>query len=130
AGNPFNIDFAFSKLFTQGMGIMIGSITAFLIGQLLDVYVFHKLRKITVKEQIWLRATSSTLVSLLVASFLVLFIAFYMFDQWSMAQVLSVGIINYIYKFIIAIAITPLLYVAHFLIDRYLGADTADKMME
>lgn len=128
-GNPFNIDYAFDTVFTQGMGIIIASIIAFLVGQLLDVYVFHKLRKLTGEKMIWLRATGSTLISQLIDSFLVLFIAFYILGNWSVEQTISVGIINYIYKFLIAVAITPLLYLAHFLIDRYLGKEQAHKMM-
>jgi uncharacterized PurR-regulated membrane protein YhhQ (DUF165 family) len=60
----------------------------------------------------------------------VLGIAFYVFGNWPMEQILSVGTINYIYKFIVAIALTPLLYVAHYFIDRYLGQDVADRMAE
>ena len=128
-GNSFNINFAFNTIFTQGMGIIVGSIFAFLIGQLLDVFVFHKLRRFTGKGMIWLRATGSTLVSQLVDSFLVLFIAFYVFGQWPIEQILSVGAINYVYKFVVAVAITPLLYLAHFLIDKYLGKAKAEEMM-
>ena len=102
-GNAFNIDFAFNKIFRQGLGIIVGSLVAFLIGQLLDVIVFQKLKKITGEKKVWLRATGSTLVSQLVDSFVVLFIAFYFLapegSRWSVAQVTSVGIINYIYKF-------------------------------
>lgn len=133
-GNPFNINFAFTKLFTQGLGIIIGSLTAFLLGQLLDVYVFQKLRKFTGSKMIWLRATGSTLVSQLVDSFVVLFIAFYFLSpadsRWSVEQVLSVGFINYIYKFVVAIVLTPLIYLGHFLIDRYLGEELSKEMTE
>ena len=79
---------------------------------------------------IWLRATGSTLVSQLIDSFVVLWIAFFVFGNWSLEQIFSVGIINYIYKFVVAIALTPLLYVAHYFIDRYLGQDVADKMAD
>ncbi|MCL6261319.1 queuosine precursor transporter [Aquiflexum sp. TKW24L] len=127
-GNPFNIDTAFNMIFRQGLGIIIGSLTAFLLGQLIDVYVFQKLRKITGPKMIWLRATGSTLVSQLVDSFVVLGIAFYVFGNWSWAQVASVAIINYVYKFSVAILLTPLLYVGHYLIDGYLGKDVAEKM--
>jgi uncharacterized PurR-regulated membrane protein YhhQ (DUF165 family) len=58
----------------------------------------------------------------------VLFIAFYVFGNWPIEQVVAVGIVNYTYKFIVAIAVTPLLYVAHHFIDRYLGQETAEKM--
>lgn len=132
AGNAFNIDFAYSKIFRQGLGIIIGSLIAFLIGQLLDVYVFQKLRKITGERKIWLRATGSTLVSQLVDSFVVLFIAFYVLGNppWPFKLVIAVGIINYIYKFTVAIILTPLLYLAHGIIDKYLGKDEAHKIME
>ena len=129
-GNPFNIDYAFRTIFRQGLGIIIGSLTAFLIAQLLDVFIFQRLRHLTGKKMIWLRATGSTLVSQLIDSFVVLGIAFYVFGNWSILQIISVGTINYIYKFIVAILLTPLLYVAHYFIDNYLGKETADKMAE
>ncbi len=131
-GNAFNIDFAYTKIFRQGAGIIIGSLVAFLIGQLLDVYIFQKLRKITGERKIWLRATGSTLVSQLVDSFLVLFIAFYVLGnpQWSLKMVIAVGIINYMYKFAVAIILTPLLYLAHGIIDNYLGKEHAQEIME
>ncbi|WP_194973227.1 queuosine precursor transporter [Aquiflexum lacus] len=129
-GNPFNIDYAFNVIFRQGLGIILGSLVAFLLGQLIDVYVFQKLRKITGPKMIWLRATGSTLVSQFIDSFVVLGIAFYIFGNWSWAQVASVGIINYIYKFSVAILLTPLLYVGHGLIDKYLGKEIAEKMTE
>ena len=127
-GNSFNINYAFQTIFRQGLGIIIGSLTAFLIAQLLEVYIFQRLRHITGKRMIWLRATGSTLVSQLIDSFVVLGIAFYLFGNWSILQIISVGIINYIYKFVVAIVLTPLLYVAHYFIDRYLGQKEADKM--
>lgn len=120
-GNPLNIDLAFNSIFRQGMGIIVGSLTAFLLGQLLDAWVFQKLRKAGGAGTIWLRATGSTLVSQLVDSFLVLFIAFKLFGNWSWSQLISVAIINYLYKFVIAVLLTPLLYIAHNLIDRYLN---------
>ena len=127
-GNPFNIDYAFNTIFRQGLGIIIGSLVAFLIGQLLDVYVFQKLRSITGPKMIWLRATGSTLVSQFIDSFVVLGIAFYVFGNWSIQQIIAVGIINYIYKFSVAILLTPLLYVGHGLIDRYLGKAIAERL--
>jgi uncharacterized integral membrane protein (TIGR00697 family) len=130
SGNDFDINFAFQTIFRQGLGIILGSLTAFLIAQLLDVIIFQQLRRITGKRMIWLRATGSTLVSQLIDSFVVLGIAFYVFGNWSLEQIFSVGIINYIYKFVVAIALTPLLYVAHYFIDRYLGREVADKMAD
>jgi len=133
-GNAFNINYAFGKVFMQGARIIVGSLAAFLIGQLLDVFVFHKLRKITGSKYLWLRATGSTLISQLIDSFVVLFLAFYLLApssaSWTLTQVVSVGIINYIYKFIIAVVLTPLLYIAHYIIDRYLGEKQSHNLME
>lgn len=133
-GGIFDMDFAFNKVYLQGARIIVASLVAFFIAQLLDVYVFHKLRKITGSKRLWLRATGSTLVSQLVDSFVVLFIAFYLLQsgktKWPLDQVFAVGIMNYIYKFFVAIALTPILYVAHYLIDSYLGKDQAHKMTD
>ncbi|GAA5039821.1 membrane protein [Marivirga lumbricoides] len=128
--NNFNINDAYSLIFRQGLGIIVGSLTAFLVGQFLDVLVFQKLRKFTGEGKIWLRATGSTLVSQLIDSYLVLGIAFYLFGNWSFEQIVSVGTINYIYKGVIAIILTPLLYLAHGLIDSYLGKENAKRVTE
>jgi len=128
AGNYFNMDFAFNKIFGQGNRIIIGSLTAFLIGQLVDVFVFQKLRKVTGSKQLWLRATGSTLVSQLVDSFVVLYIAFY--GTFSNSQIIAIGITNYIYKFAVAILLTPLIYLGHYFIDRYLGKENAHQLSE
>ncbi|WP_425639352.1 queuosine precursor transporter [Algoriphagus yeomjeoni] len=128
AGESFNISYAFNTIFRQGLGIIIGSLTAFLLGQLIDVYVFQKLRSVTGENKIWLRATGSTLVSQFIDSFVVLGIAFYVFGNWSLSQIIAVGIMNYIYKMTVAIVLTPLLYVAHGVIDKYLGKALAEEM--
>ncbi|GAB2964881.1 queuosine precursor transporter [Hymenobacter coalescens] len=131
AGRPFNIDYAYQSIFRQGGNIIIGSIAAFLVGQVLDATVFQTLRRITGSRLIWLRATGSTLVSQLVDSFVVLFVAFYVFGNWSFEQVLTVANTNYWYKFAAAVLLTPVLYLAHALIDRYLGkAETVELQQE
>ncbi|MDO7875693.1 queuosine precursor transporter [Hymenobacter sp. ASUV-10] len=122
-GRPFNIDFAYQSIFRQGGGIVVGSIVAFIIGQVLDATVFQGLRKLTGGRYVWLRATGSTLISQLVDSYVVLYVAFFVFGNWSAKQVVNVANTNYWYKFAAAILLTPVLYVAHFLIDRYLGPD-------
>ena len=119
---------AFSGIFGQGLWVIAGSLTAFLIGQLLDVAVYHRVRQITGEKKVWLRATGSTLISQLVDSFVVLYIAFVLGpQQWSMDLFLAVGTLNYGYKFLMAIVMTPLIYLAHALIDGYLG-DEAGRM--
>jgi len=134
SGNPFDIDYAYNTIFLQSTGIIIGSVFAFLIAQLLDVFIFQKIKKITKGKFIWLRATGSTLISQLIDSFVVLTIAFYFLapegKEWSINQVFVVGFDNYTFKFFVAIIITPFIYLAHYLIDSYLGKDLAEKAKE
>jgi queuosine precursor transporter len=130
AGNSLNINDAFSTIVRQGLGIIIGSLSAFLLGQILDAFIFKKIRNMTSNKYLWLRATGSTLISQLVDSFVVIFIAFYVFGNWKLEQIFAVGSINYIYKFCIAILMTPVIYLIHNVIDRYLGKAASKEMIE
>lgn len=123
SGHPFDINFAYSSIFRAGLGIIIGSLTAFLISQMIDAYAFHYLKRLTGHKKLWLRATGSTIISQLVDSFVILFIAFYLLGNWSLQQVLQVGLVQYTYKIILAILLTPLIYLAHWVIDLYLGSN-------
>ena len=127
-GNPVNQHIAFNQILGQGQRIILGSLTAFVIGQLVDVFVFQRLRKITGSRMLWLRATGSTLVSQLVDSFVVLFIAFY--GVFTTDRIIAIAITNYIYKFSAAILLTPLVYLGHSLIDKYLGKENANLISE
>jgi queuosine precursor transporter len=129
-GRPFDINYAYSTIFRQGLGIIVGSISAFLLSQLVDVYIFHYLRRLTGHRKLWLRATGSTIVSQLVDSFVILTIAFYFLGNWRLEQVFKVGIVQYFYKVFLAIALTPVIYVIHAIIDRYLGKETSEVLVE
>ena len=117
---------AFSGIFGQSMRIIAGSLVAFFVSQLLDVYIFQKIKKVTGEKHVWLRATGSTLISQLVDSFIVLFIAFG--TQWGWQRVIAVGLVNYSYKCTMAIVLTPLIYFVEHRIERYLGKDVTAQM--
>ena len=120
---------AFSNIFGQGMWTIAGSVTAFLVGQLIDVTVFHRIRILTGERWIWLRATGSTAVSQLVDSFVVLYIAFVLGpQQWPMSLFLAVATVNYGYKLLMAILLIPLIYLTRKGIKAYLGAETAQRL--
>ena len=123
-----DMSLAFNAVFGQGMWIIAGSLVAFLVSQVVDVTVFHKIKKHTGEKRVWLRATGSTVVSQLVDSFIVLFIAFYIGKDWSIQTVLAICLVNYIYKFLAAIVLTPLIYLAHYCIRKYVGAERAHQM--
>ena len=123
-----NMPNAFNSIFGQGMWIIFGSLVAFLVSQVVDVTVFHKIKKVTGEKKVWLRATGSTLISQLVDSFIVLFIAFKLGKGWSWQLVLAICLVNYAYKFTMAIILTPLIYFVENRIDKYLGKEKAHRM--
>lgn len=132
-GADLDYNKAYLAIFGQGTNIIIGSLIAFMIGQLIDVSVFHWIKERTGNRLVWLRATGSTLVSQLIDSFVVLFVAFYVLKQgkqgqWSLNMVFAVGIINYIYKCTAALLLTPVLYLVHQIIDSYLGPELAARL--
>jgi len=129
-GKEIDMNLAFSGVVGQGMWIIVGSIIAFLVGQFVDVAIFHRIKKATGEKGLWLRATGSTVVSQFIDSFVVIFIAFYLNPQynWSWQMVAAIGFVNYSYKFIVAIGMTPILYLLHGLIDRFLGKEMSEQL--
>jgi queuosine precursor transporter len=123
-------NFAFQLIFGQGLWIIVGSLCAFLLGQLVDVSVFHQIKKRTGENKIWLRSTGSTLVSQLIDSYVVIFIAFYLGADWDIRTILVLGFVAYIYKFVVAVALTPVIYGVHHLIEKYLGKETAEQLRQ
>lgn len=120
---------AFGAVFGQGLWTIGGSLVAFLVGQLIDVSVFHRIRHATGERLVWLRATGSTAVSQLVDSFIVLYIAFVLGpQQWPTSLFLAVGTMNYAYKMACAIALIPLLYLVRRGITAWLGRDQAAQL--
>ena len=132
-----NMQHAYESVLGQGGKIIIGSLIAFLLGQVVDVFTFHKIKKVTGEKKIWLRATGSTLISQFIDSYVVLFIAFYIGTRignkpgdfvWSFKLFLAVGTLNYIYKALVAILLTPVIYLVHHFIENYLGKEKAASM--
>ena len=121
---------AFNGIFGQGMWIIVGSLIAFLVSQIVDVTVFHKIKKHTGEKKVWLRATGSTVISQLVDSFIVLFIAFKIGRGWSWQLVLGICLVNYIYKFSMAVILTPVIYFVEKRIEKYFGAETTHRMKQ
>jgi uncharacterized integral membrane protein (TIGR00697 family) len=128
-------DLSFSRVFLQSQWIIVGSLAAFLLAQLVDVTVFWIIRRRTGHRRLWLRATGSTLVSQLIDTFVVQFVGLHL--PWllggrglDLPQFLNSASSGYLFKVAVALAITPLLYVVHAAIDRALGEETAESQIE
>jgi hypothetical protein len=118
---------AFNTVFGASGRIIFGSLTAYLIGQLADITLFHWLRRLTHGKFLWLRATGSTFGSQLLDTFIVLTVAFA--GQLSFQEITAISLFNYGYKFLIAVGITPIIYLAHWGMDLYLGKEAAEALI-
>lgn len=112
---------SYLKVFGQSQMIIVGSICAFLVSQLLDAFLFDKIKHKTGNRFIWLRSTGSTVVSQLIDSYIVLYVGFVLPGKMSFGTYMSVAPTNYILKLIIAVGLTPLIYLGHYIVRRYLN---------
>lgn len=117
-------DSVFRTIFGQSQWIIVGSIIAFLLSQLVDVYVFWSFKKITGDKHIWLRATGSTMVSQLIDTFVVQYIAFVLPGKWAFSDFLTNASWGYAFKLLVALALIPMIYVGHYVIGKYLKKHT------
>lgn len=129
-GTVINMDTAFNAVLGQGLWITIGSLIAFLVGQLIDIWLFFVIKKATGEKYLWLRATGSTFISQIFDSFIVLFVSFRLNPdtQWDITLIISIFLVKYIYKMVIAVLLTPFIYLMHNMIDRYLGESLATEL--
>jgi len=126
---------AFHVAFGQTTSIVFASLAAFALAQWLDVKVFTILRRHTGGRFLWLRAQGSTVVSQLIDTIAVIYLAFVIQPwlvggrPWALSDAFSVSLTNYVYKFLIAVGSTPLLYLVHGAVDRYLGHEAAEDLV-
>jgi hypothetical protein len=123
-------DAEFKAVFGQSLWIIAGSVTAFALSQLVDVGVFWLVRHRTGGRFLWMRATGSTVISQLIDSIVIIGIAFWLPGKVKTSEFITVAASNYSYKFLIAVAMTPFIYMAHSAIDRYLGREEAHLLIQ
>ena len=113
---------AFAGVFGIGVVLFVSSLTAFLIGQLCDIYVFHYLRSITDSKHLWLRATGSTAISQLVDT-VVINVGLRYGGSGMVFDLVDVVVSSYVLKLIIAVSLTPLIYALHGFVHRLLHVE-------
>lgn len=99
---------AYSILYEAAPRIWLASITAVVVSQLLDIYVFNVIRSLTGERMLWVRNNGSTLVSQAVDTLIFYMIAFY--GLVSTEALISLLVGNYLLKIVLSILDTPLVY--------------------
>jgi len=123
-------DSAFKNIFGQSMYMIVASIIAFITSQLVDSFMFWIIRKKTGSKMMWLRSTGSTVVSQLIDTFLIQFIAFVIPGVWTMQEFIKNATFGYTLKIIIALCLIPLIFLIHKLLDKYFGEKESEKIIE
>ena len=100
---------AISTLAVYSPIFVIGSITAYLISQLFDVWIFHKIKSVTGEKMLWLRNNLSTLLSQALDTFIYTFV-WVLAGQLDFTTAAAIAISKYIFKFIIALIDTAFIY--------------------
>ncbi len=114
----------YSRALSLSPRIIVASLTAYLVSQTHDVFMYHHLGKI-VSQHLWLRNNVSTMLSQLLDTIIFITIAFY--GIFSNSEVISMIIGQYILKIIIAIVDTPLVYLMVNIVARYTGKSSVFK---
>ncbi|MCU0689518.1 MAG: queuosine precursor transporter [Phycisphaerales bacterium] len=127
---PFNVPpAAFEAIFGSASVMYIASLCAYLVNNLLDIFLFGVIKRATGGKYIWLRATGSTLISQAIDSLVVTFLGLYAMrhafpsggQPMPLGEVIPTAATGYMLKFVLALAITPLLYLGHYAIRRWAG---------
>jgi len=121
SGPGLATDAEYNLIFGQAPWIILGSICAFIASQLLDSTIFHWIKNKTGNRFIALRSTGSTVISQLIDSIVVLYIGFVIPGKLTMSEFLQIVPVNYSLKLIIALALTPVIYLGHWGMRKWLG---------
>lgn len=120
-------DASFNRVFGQSMWIIVGSLVAFVLSQLIDAAVFVFLRERTRGKLLWARAVGSTVISQLIDTFVINSIAFGLPGKLSSGEVVELSVTNYGYKFLVALLTLPIIYLGHGAMDRYLAGERSKE---
>tara|TARA_B100001939_G_scaffold124482_1_gene107945 strand:- start:272 stop:961 length:690 start_codon:yes stop_codon:yes gene_type:complete len=101
---------AYESVFTLPGILIVASMTAYLVAQVVDVKIFHFLKRITSGKHLWLRNNLSTSVSQLIDTIIVNSIFLYIGLGLSFNIIFQIIVTTYVFKIIIALIDTPIVY--------------------
>ena len=126
SGNPHfdsvdEMQTAYESVFSLPGILIFGSMTAYLIAQLVDVRLFHLFKRLTEGRHLWLRNNGSTMVSQLIDTIIVnsIFLGYGLGLDW--AVIGKIILASYVFKILFAAIDTPFAYFGVSLLRRYLA---------
>ncbi|MDP9149490.1 MAG: queuosine precursor transporter [Myxococcota bacterium] len=113
----------YAKVFGGSAQLFVASMAAYLVGQFLDIYVFHLWKALTRSRHLWLRSTGSTIFSQAVDTVTINVIFGRVTAGWAWGFIGAKMGREYVIKFVVAVALTPAIYALHGGIVRGLGIE-------
>lgn len=104
----WNHNDAYLALYTHADRMILGSLCATVSAQLLDIFIFERIKKMTGERWLWLRNNLSTACSQFIDTLIFYSIAFYGVVPTEQLPILVLG--TYIVKLLITIGDTPVVY--------------------
>lgn len=117
----YEMQTAYESVFTLPGFLISASMLAYLVSQLIDVRIFHFLKNLTNGKKLWLRNNISTICSQLVDTIIVNTIFLYLGLNLEWSTIIEIIIASYIFKVLIAMLDTPLVYIGVKYIRRYVN---------
>jgi len=110
---------AYMQILSSGLRVLLASVSAFFFSQMLDVFIYQKIKRLFRGKLLWLRSNVSTIIGQAIDSSIFITVVFYAStNKW------DIFIGSIMVKFIISILMTPVVYLIVIGIDNYLESHT------
>jgi len=124
-GSTYFTQSEYAKVFGGSAQLFVASMLAYLVGQFLDIHVFHFWKAITQSCHLWLRSTGSTIFSQAVDTVTINLIFGRVTAGWGWGFIGAKIGREYVIKFVVAVLLTPAIYAVHGAVVRGLGIEPA-----
>ena len=124
-GSTYFTQSEYAKVFGGSAQLFVASMLAYLVGQFLDIHVFHFWKAITQSRHLWLRSTGSTIFSQAIDTVTINVIFGRVTAAWTWGFIGAKIGREYVIKFVVAVLLTPAIYAVHGAVVRGLGIEPA-----
>lgn len=120
-------DALFTKVFGATTIAVIASMSAYLFAQFIDIQIYHFWKRLTNGKMLWLRNNFSTIFSQFVDTLCVLLLlCFNNIIPWENFKALLIA--GFLFKMLVALIDTPLLYAGVYLFRRLFGLEVGEEI--
>lgn len=101
---------AIESVFQLSQAALFSSMAAYMVGQVLDIYLYDSIHQWTGDKHLWLRSNMSSLISQAYDTLCVTTLFYYFGVKLPIGDIVQILVISYLFKAFITSAMTPFLY--------------------